>query len=361
MSGCAHTSYAWLSAALFVRGMGLGAVMMPTIAGAYSKLSKDKVSRAAPTLSAIQQVGASLGSALLVTALTQQFTHQLTSHGIHTTAGGGAGQISSLPPQAIPVVGPLLAHSFGYAFWIAFALTAVIIIPALFLPRHAARDSRHPANSEASAPPFSGPSHHPQKGPSSMKLLILGSTGPTGRHVLDRALEHGDTITVLARRPEALESVASRITVIAGDATSASDVAEAMAGQDAVIAALGRGRSVRADDLFTRAATAVVDAAKQTGVTRLVWLSSFGVGDTFHSANAMQKTMYRTFLRNIYANKQASEKTIRASNLDWTLVYPTALTSGPATGAYRVDDRLDMKLAARISRADVAEPRHSRP
>lgn len=115
---------------------------------------------------------------------------------------------------------------------------------------------------------------------------------------------------------------------------------------------------MRADGLFTRAATAVADAARQAGVTRLAWLSSFGASDTFHSANAMQKTMYRTFLLTIYASKQASEKTIRASHLDWTLVYPTALTNGPAAGAYHVDDRLDMKLAARISRADVADFMH---
>lgn len=133
------TSYVWLSAALFVRGMGLGAVMMPTIAAAYTKLSRDAVSRAAPTLSAIQQVGASLGSALLVTALTQRLTDQLTANGIET-AGSGADEISSVPPEAMPVVGPFLAESFGFAFWIAFALTAVIIVPALFLPRRPARD-----------------------------------------------------------------------------------------------------------------------------------------------------------------------------------------------------------------------------
>ncbi|WP_328392012.1 MDR family MFS transporter [Nocardia sp. NBC_00416] len=135
------TSYVWLSVALFVRGMGLGAVMMPTISAAYTELSKDAVSRAAPTLSAIQQVGASLGSALLVTVLTQRLTDQLTSKGIQA-AGAGADQISSVPPEAMPVVGPLLASSFGYAFWVAFALTAVIIVPAMFLPRHAARDRK---------------------------------------------------------------------------------------------------------------------------------------------------------------------------------------------------------------------------
>jgi putative NADH-flavin reductase len=191
-----------------------------------------------------------------------------------------------------------------------------------------------------------------------MKLLILGASGPTGRFVVDRAIDCGDTVTVLARRPEALDEIAERVNVIAGDATSSGDVAKAMAGQDAVICALGRGRSVRADDLFTRAAQAVVEAAKETGVSRLVWLSSFGVGDTYASANAVQKMMYRTFLRNIYANKKASEDKIRSSGLDWTLVYPTALTNGPARGVYRVDDRLKMKPLARISRADVAEFLH---
>ncbi|MTD54550.1 MDR family MFS transporter [Amycolatopsis pithecellobii] len=132
------TSYAWLGGALFVRGMGLGAVMMPTFAAAYAGLEKRAVSRAAPTLTAIQQIGASLGSALLVTALTQQLTHLLAGRGIPAT-GTGASQIVSLPPEARGTVGPILAEAFGFAFWIAFGMTAALIIPALLLPRHATR------------------------------------------------------------------------------------------------------------------------------------------------------------------------------------------------------------------------------
>ncbi|GGQ90871.1 NAD(P)-dependent oxidoreductase [Streptomyces aurantiogriseus] len=191
-----------------------------------------------------------------------------------------------------------------------------------------------------------------------MNLLILGATGPTGRHVVDLALQSGDRVTVLARRPEALEDLADRITVVAGDATSQHDVAKAMAGQDAVISALGRSTSVRADDLFTRASAAVIGAAREMGVSRLVWLSSFGVGDTFRSASAVQKVMYRTFLRNIYANKEISEKAIRSSGLDWTLVYPTMLTKDPAKGTYLVGERLPMKGNPTISRADVADFLH---
>jgi hypothetical protein len=103
-------------------------------------------------------------------------------------------------------------------------------------------------------------------------------------------------------------------------------------GQDAVVSALGRSASVRAERLFTLAAAAVIDAAEEQGVSRLVWLSSFGVGDTYRSASVVQKIMYRMFLRDICADKDLSEKAIRSSGLDWTLVYPALLTKGPAKG-----------------------------
>jgi uncharacterized protein YbjT (DUF2867 family) len=68
----------------------------------------------------------------------------------------------------------------------------------------------------------------------------------------------------------------------------------------------------------------------------------------------MQKLLFRRMLRSIYADKAISEDLIRASGLDWTTVYPTKLTNGPAQGAYRAGDRLPTKGLPLISRADVA-------
>lgn len=102
----------------------------------------------------------------------------------------------------------------------------------------------------------------------------------------------------------------------------------------------------------------MIGASRQQGVLRLVWMSSFGVGDTFGSATVTQRFMYRTMLRGVYANKKIADDRIRAGGLDRTLVYPTALTNGPAKGAYFVDDRLRMRGAPRISRADVAAFMH---
>jgi MFS family permease len=87
----ADTSYGWLGAALFVRGIGISATMLPLTVAAYSRLSPLLISRAASTMSAVQQVGGSFGSALLVMSLTRRITGQAASHGLPV---GGAGSVS---------------------------------------------------------------------------------------------------------------------------------------------------------------------------------------------------------------------------------------------------------------------------
>ena len=41
-----------------------------------------------------------------------------------------------------------------------------------------------------------------------MRIVVLGSTGPTGRQVLNTALQRGHEVVALARRPDALSDVA---------------------------------------------------------------------------------------------------------------------------------------------------------
>ncbi|MCQ4129173.1 SDR family oxidoreductase [Rhodococcus erythropolis] len=186
-----------------------------------------------------------------------------------------------------------------------------------------------------------------------MKLLILGGTGPTGRHLIDQAICAGDTVAVLARKPAALAELARQVTLFHGDATVESDISAAMTGQDAVVSALGAGKSV-VSDMFPRAAAVVIDSMQKCNVSRLVWLSSFGVGETFREASMTQKMIYRTLLRSIYPQKAIADSLIRASDRDWTVVYPVALTHKPAVGSFRVGDHLPMQGNASISRADVA-------
>jgi uncharacterized protein YbjT (DUF2867 family) len=53
-------------------------------------------------------------------------------------------------------------------------------------------------------------------------------------------------------------------------------------------------------------------------------------------------------------DKTAGEEILRASSLDWTIVYPTKLTNGPKTEARVVPENEKVGASQNISRAGVA-------
>ena len=186
-----------------------------------------------------------------------------------------------------------------------------------------------------------------------MRLLILGATGATGRNLVDQALGAGHEVTALARDASRLTVVHPRLAVVVGDATYAPTLEDAMDGKAAVLSALGAGNSLRSQ-IASRAMAALIPAMRARALKRLIVLSAFGVGASFEQASLLQRLAYRTLLRQIFADKAQADAMLRASGLDWTLVYPTLLTNGARTGRYRVGERLEMRGMAKISRADVA-------
>jgi putative NADH-flavin reductase len=187
-----------------------------------------------------------------------------------------------------------------------------------------------------------------------VKLLVFGATGPAGRQLVAQALEQGHEVTAFARRPEALAPRA-RLRVLQGDTTrDAAAVAAAIRGQDAVVSALGVGNTFFPNGLMQRSLGNIVPAMQREGVKRLVVMSAFGVGDSKDDAPLIPRLMYCTLLSGIFADKRAAEDGLRASPLDWTIVYPVLLTNGPLTARYRAGERLELHGLPSIARADVA-------
>lgn len=188
-----------------------------------------------------------------------------------------------------------------------------------------------------------------------MKVLIFGATGATGRELVSQALEQGHDVTTLVRRPDAMPAQQGKLRVAQGDAMrEPAAIAEALEGQDAVLSALGTGKVLFPNRLQERSLGNIVPAMERAGVRRLVVMSAFGVGDTARDASIVQRLVYATLLSAVFADKARGEATVRASSLDWTIVYPTVLTNGPRTGRYRAGERLEMQGLPAISRADVA-------
>jgi putative NADH-flavin reductase len=77
----------------------------------------------------------------------------------------------------------------------------------------------------------------------SRNVLVLGATGGTGQHVVTQGLQHGHAVTVLVRNPGRMSVASDRLRVVTGSLTDGDALATAMRGQDAVISALGVGKS----------------------------------------------------------------------------------------------------------------------
>ena len=54
-----------ISAAMIVRGFGIGMSMMPSMTAAYAVLRPDQINDATPQLTVLQRVGGSIGTAIL--------------------------------------------------------------------------------------------------------------------------------------------------------------------------------------------------------------------------------------------------------------------------------------------------------
>ena len=188
-----------------------------------------------------------------------------------------------------------------------------------------------------------------------MRLLILGATGRTGSRLLDRGLAEGHEVTAFARRPSTLAPYGSRIRVLQGDIADASSVNRAIAGQDAVLSALG-SPTLRANTVLSGGIRHVLAAMKEGGVRRLLVMSALGVGETRGQLGPVYNlVLIPLLLRNTFLEKERMEAYIKASDSEWTIVRPAALTNGPARGRYRtaLSDARPPRFP-RISRGDVA-------
>ncbi len=185
-----------------------------------------------------------------------------------------------------------------------------------------------------------------------MNIAIFGATGGTGRHLVDQALAAGHHVTALARTPASLPLTHGRLRVVRGDVRDPDQVADTIAGQDAVASALGPHRRGPVS-LCTDALANVLPAMARHGVRRLVVLSAYGAGDSHH--HDLYNRLLWLMQGEKMLDKERMEALIGRSDTEWTILRPAALSNGPRTGRYRLGTDLRIRITSRISRADLAD------
>ncbi|MBM4289545.1 MAG: SDR family oxidoreductase [Deltaproteobacteria bacterium] len=188
-----------------------------------------------------------------------------------------------------------------------------------------------------------------------MNILIIGATRGIGRQVLEQALDQGQTVTVLARKPPSLDPQRQGMTVLRGDILDAAAVSRATSGQDGVIISIGIPPTWRPVTVFSQGTRNVLAAMQEHGVARLLAVTGIGAGETKGHGGILYDRIFKPLLlKTIYEDKDRQEALIRQSEADGTIIRPGFLTNGPLTGVYRVLTDLSGVTAGKISRADVA-------
>jgi len=189
-----------------------------------------------------------------------------------------------------------------------------------------------------------------------MNLLIFGASGGTGRHLVEQAFAQGHGVTAFVRDPARLPISHPDLRIIRGDVSDAGGVAESVAGQGAVLVALGAPIPVRHYPALTEGLMHIVEAMERAGVRRLIYLSFIGVRESRRAGGFFIEYIASRLLRHSIADHEENEARIRRSGLDWTIVRPPKLTDGSRTGAYRHGEAIRARSPfPTISRADVAD------
>lgn len=188
-----------------------------------------------------------------------------------------------------------------------------------------------------------------------MNIIVFGATGTVGKEIVKQALEKGYYVTAFLRNPGKMTFLNHpNLRVYTGDVTNAEEVKNAVKNHDAVFCALGDGRVGKIRALGT---LNIIHAMNSVAVRKLICLSTLGIGDSYGNLNFIWKhIMFGMLLKKAFNDHKLQEEYIRNSDLDYTIVRPSALTDGAITGGYAIGfDEKYKKLNLKISRADVAD------
>jgi EmrB/QacA subfamily drug resistance transporter len=137
-----ETTYAYLAAALFVLGIGAGSTIMPSMAAAFQALAREETPRATSALNVIQRTAGAIGTALLAIVLQRAIAADFPGgqEGIQALAARSSGETAGAAGA--------ITDAFATTFWVAAALIALALVPAMLLPRtraHARPENASPA------------------------------------------------------------------------------------------------------------------------------------------------------------------------------------------------------------------------
>ena len=159
-----------------------------------------------------------------------------------------------------------------------------------------------------------------------MKILLLGSTGRTGKQIIEEALRRGHKISAIARDPGKLKDY--KIDITQGTPYDYETVEKAISGCDAVINTLNVSRKsdglwaplAAPTDMISKSASNAIKAMEKFGIKRFVALGTIGAGRSWKTSPAILKFIVSiSNLKYAFADHGKQEEILEDSTMDYTI------------------------------------------
>ncbi len=166
-----------------------------------------------------------------------------------------------------------------------------------------------------------------------LRIIVLGATGSLAQFVIEasKTLENAGLTLFVRDKRRLSDSLAAGCKVVEGDALEYENVRNAIAGHDVVYVNL-------AGDLETMGNN-IVKAMKETGVKRVVAISSIGI--------------YKTPLKPVLKPYRKLADIVEASGLDYTILRPDWFTNADEVD-YALTRKGEPETGSAISRESIA-------
>jgi putative NADH-flavin reductase len=171
-----------------------------------------------------------------------------------------------------------------------------------------------------------------------MRVAVIGAGGRTGRDVVEQALARGAAVTAVARDPGKLVLDDRDLRLAQADIRDVDALSNALAGADAVVSALGTGKSRSATDVYSLGAANELKAMEVNGIVRIAVISAVPAGPRGEQPFVRRRVAIPLLERlfGFYDDMRRMESLLARSDADWVALRPPRLVAKPATGSYRV-------------------------
>ena len=168
-----------------------------------------------------------------------------------------------------------------------------------------------------------------------MEVLLIGANRGLGYQVLKELLSKKITVNCLIRKKGLINFESKHLNIFYGDSTNLSDLKKSIGNSECIISTINvQRKNIFPWSRLTNSKTTISDFAKNSiiasedKINRIITISAWGVGESSEKIPKLFKFLIKfSNLKYPYIDHDIHEKVIENSNLNWTIIRPTALTN----------------------------------